>query len=608
MTLGLNPNDDVSTTISMTTTPAGFQNFGSCIVVGPSNVIDVSERKRDYSDLTEFSVDFPAGSPELAFAELFFGQSPVPGKLSAGRWAQTATSGLLKGASLTPAQRLLAGFNAVTAGAMLVMVDNVPYALTGLDFANAINLNGVAYVIQEALVAAGAAGATVVWDSINLRFTIQSGSAGAASFVGYALSPTGVDTIFFATNPVANDTITLNGSVVTFVATGAVGNQVNIGASLSATLANLLFALQGSTDPQIVKFRFTTNGSSFYVYGAAPGPTDDALTVAASRAAVSTGTLQGGNGTDVSVLLGLSQTATSSGASADAPVAGIAAESLLSCVEYFDQNFSDWYALAAAAPTIADADHIAAAEYIDGASRPRLYGIWSDNTEFMDDTQTDDLASILMESGYKRYMIAYSTTTPYSIASLFGRFATVNYSGSDTTITLKFKQMPGVTPESLTETQAETLDGKNVNYFAAYQNGASILRQGVMGNGNFIDSRINADWLANYVQTNAFNFIAGLPTKLPQTDAGMNLLKNNVTASMEQGIDNGYLAPGIWNGNSFGTLNTGDMLPLGFYIYVPLVASQPETTRAQRIAVPFQIAGKEAGAVHSANISIIINP
>ncbi|WP_158810465.1 DUF3383 domain-containing protein [Beijerinckia sp. L45] len=503
---GLNTNDVVDVTISLTNTPAGFRNFGAVLVLGPSDVIDVNERRRNYSDMTGVGADFAPGTPEFAYAEDHFSQVPQPNQLAIGRFAQTATAGLLHGAILTPSQRLLTNFTSIGAGGAFKMsIDGTVHPVGPMNFSGAANLNGVAGIVQAALVTAGATGATVVWDSENLRFNVESGTTGAASSVGYATAPTA-----------------------------------------------------------------------------------------------------GAGVVDVSVLLGLSATPTSSGAAADAPIAGIVAEEPLACIALFDQLYGDWY-MGAFAATLADADHLSVAEYIEAAGRSRIYGIGTENTEVMDPTQTDDLASILVDANISRTCIAYSSTTTVSIASLFARFATVNYAGSNTTITGKFKTMPGVTAEYLTEDQAETLDAKRVNYFAAYQNGASIIQQAVMVNGNFIDSRINADWLANYVQTNLFNLYTTM-NKVPQTDAGTGLQKANITASMQQGIVNGYLAAGVWNGQAFGTLNTGDVLPLGFYIYAPLVATQNQTDRAARKSVPFQIAAKEAGAVHSSSISILVNP
>lgn len=63
--------------------------------------------------------------------------------------------------------------------------------------------------------------------------------------------------IIFVSNPVATTTLTVNGSVITFVASGATGLQVNIGASLAITLSRLLTLLQGEDDTELVKFAYT---------------------------------------------------------------------------------------------------------------------------------------------------------------------------------------------------------------------------------------------------------------------------------------------------------------------------------------------------------------
>ncbi|ELJ9363915.1 DUF3383 family protein, partial [Salmonella enterica] len=65
----------------------------------------------------------------------------------------------------------------------------------------------------------------------------------------------------------------------------------------------------------------------------------------------------------------------------------------------------------------------------------------------------------------------------------FGRAFTVNFNGSNTTITLKFKQEPGVTYETLDLSQAKALDAKNCNVYVYYQNDTAILQQGVMSSG-----------------------------------------------------------------------------------------------------------------------------
>jgi hypothetical protein len=64
-------------------------------------------------------------------------------------------------------------------------------------------------------------------------------------------------TIQIGANPTAGQTLTINGTVITFVASGATGNQVNIGAAASNTASNLLTFLQGSADAQLVKYTYS---------------------------------------------------------------------------------------------------------------------------------------------------------------------------------------------------------------------------------------------------------------------------------------------------------------------------------------------------------------
>jgi len=59
--------------------------------------------------------------------------------------------------------------------------------------------------------------------------------------------------ISLPTNPLAATTITLNGSTWTFVASGAAGNQTNIGGNASATMTTLVTNLNASADAQVVK-------------------------------------------------------------------------------------------------------------------------------------------------------------------------------------------------------------------------------------------------------------------------------------------------------------------------------------------------------------------
>lgn len=102
-------------------------------------------------------------------------------------------------------------------------------------------------------------------------------------------------TITFADNPTADDTITINGVVFTFVASGATGNEINIGVSLDLTLDNMVSVLQASVDPAVALATYTENGVSVLTITYDTNGVDgNAFTLAASADTVSGATLTGG--------------------------------------------------------------------------------------------------------------------------------------------------------------------------------------------------------------------------------------------------------------------------------------------------------------------------
>ncbi|PNX49882.1 MAG: hypothetical protein BV457_00145 [Thermoplasmata archaeon M9B1D] len=67
-------------------------------------------------------------------------------------------------------------------------------------------------------------------------------------------------TIAFTDNPSADEILTINGVAFTFVASGATGNQINIGGDLPGTLDNIIAVLNASTDEDVAKATYTEDG------------------------------------------------------------------------------------------------------------------------------------------------------------------------------------------------------------------------------------------------------------------------------------------------------------------------------------------------------------
>lgn len=306
-------------------------------------------------------------------------------------------------------------------------------------------------------------------------------------------------------------------------------------------------------------------------------------------------------GTDISALMGLIENA---GA---LPVQGLAKETIQACIYKLADMSTRWYGLVIADPSLSDEDVISIASFIQSDDVSRIYGHTTQVTSALDADIDTDIASKLKAANYARTLVQYSSSSPYAVASIFGRAFTVNFNGNNTTITLKFKQQPGITAESLTQSQANALKAKNCNVFVNYDNDTAIIQEGVMCNGDFFDERHGLDWLQNYVQNNLYNLLYTSTTKIPQTDAGVTRLLTNVEKSLDQSVTNALVAPGVWGGDSFGVLETGDTLTKGYYVYAPPVADQAQADREGRKAPVMQCAIKLAGAVHYADVIINVN-
>jgi hypothetical protein len=484
----------VAIAISISAGAAGERNFGNSLILGDSSVIDTTERLRPYTSLTQVGNDFGGSAPEFLAASLYFGQSPQPAQCYIGRWARTASNGVLRGGELSTAAQTLANFTAVVSGGLDITVDGTPHALAAINLSAAGNLNAVAELVQAALTGS----ATVIWDSNNAQFVITSASTGASSAVSFGSVP--------------------------------------------------------------------------------------------------------GSGTDLSVLMGLTAVL---GAYTSA---GIVAESPLTAVLAMASASNDWYALTFGAATPpATSDYQAVAAFIEGSPLTHYFAVTSQDPNVLNAQSTSDVAYLLQQAGYNRTLVQYSSTTPFATASWLGRASTVDYEESDSTITMMFKQQPGVTPETLSDPQANALLAKNCNVYALMTDGTADLMNGTMASGQYFDVITGADWLQSDMQQDVYDYFRA-QNKVNQTDPGVNAVIGVLTLNAEKGVANGYIAPGVWEGPPVGPLVTGQTLTQGYFFYAPPISTQSPAQRQTRITPPIQAAIKLAGAFHGADIGVNINP
>lgn len=244
----------VNVQVILSALAAQSQNLSTLLVLGSSNVIDVSERLRSYGSLSAVAADFGTTGPEYSSAALYFGQSPQPAQIKIGRWAKTATNARLAGGTLSTAAQAIANFNTIANGSFDITINGTLSKPVPATFVGAMNLNAVAAIVQTA-VASIVAGSTFVWNAVLARFELNVGGAAGA------------------------------GSTVTFASAATTGSKTDISALLGLTAANSgAYAAQGVAAETAVAAVATfdaTFGQSFYALTIPEAIDADHLAVAA---------------------------------------------------------------------------------------------------------------------------------------------------------------------------------------------------------------------------------------------------------------------------------------------------------------------------------------
>jgi hypothetical protein len=300
--------------------------------------------------------------------------------------------------------------------------------------------------------------------------------------------------------------------------------------------------------------------------------------------------------TDLSTLLGLTVTAGATRAQ------GAAIETVTASLDALQRVDGSWYGFHLT-KEVDDDDKKDASLWAEGSEK--FHFCTSSDAPIIDATSTTDLASFLKGAQYTHTLLQFSTTNDYAAASAMARGLQVNFDQINSTIVLMFKQEPGVLPENLDATQYATLDTKRVNYLATVSNGFIMLFNGITPSGRYFDEVMGLDWFKADMANAVFTALATTPTKVVQTDKGVEILLGGASTTCEKAVRNRLAAPGTWTHDGFGALSNGDLLPLGYYLYADPVSSQSDADKAARKAPPIQVALVGAGAFQG--VDIVVN-
>lgn len=238
---------------------------------------------------------------------------------------------------------------------------------------------------------------------------------------------------------------------------------------------------------------------------------------------------------------------------------------------------TDWYCLLL--DSNGEAEINAAAAWTE--SQRKIFVAHSADSNIATNSTTD-VASDLNAASYDRTALITSYASgnlSYASAALAGKMLPTDPGSA----TWTFKTLSGITRDSLTTTQAGYILGKKAN---AYQTigGVNVTRYGTAASGEYMDVTRFVDWLQARLEERIFSLLVN-NSKLPYTDASVDLIRAEILAQLRQGITVGGLS--------------GDPEPV---VTAPKVADVSTTDKANRLLPDVQFSATLAGAIHKVTI------
>ena len=367
-------------------------------------------------------------------------------------------------------------------------------------------------------------------------------------------------------------TITENGNVVSL--SGLDFTKCN-------SLADIVKVLQGATD----KVTISLNGS-VVVFGSKKFGAESSVVLSS-----------GEDGTDISgaSYLNVSGGASANGADASGETLGEAITRTYGKIAYTGVMCAKY---------MAD-DEVIAANTVVSAKDLIFVNVWY---------STDDIlgtcASIQSAGNKQCRCLVYTNgfeNAKLMMAAYVGRGFSVNFEGSSVSQTLNLKTLVNVLPDTgISQTDYNNAETAGVDLYVSYEGDPAVKSNGA---NDYFDAVYEKMALKFYAQVGLYNALKTVGTKIPQTEAGVSILKNALGNVFRQFVRNGVLAPGQWNNpQTFGDPETfrTNIANQGWYVYSMPIAQQSQADREARIAPYIQGACKMSGAIHEADVLILV--
>ncbi len=279
-------------------------------------------------------------------------------------------------------------------------------------------------------------------------------------------------------------------------------------------------------------------------------------------------------------------------------VAGYAYVSLTDELNRCAAASDDWYGLALGRQLYSSANYQEAAAFTQAqTTRRRMLFARTDEVGALDPSVSSDLMSVLNAAAYDHALTVYESLVnadEYMEVAAASVAFTVDFDGQDTASTLKFQLLRGITPSNLNVTQIAAVKAKFGNVYIT-RGGSNMLEEGYVAVGEFFDVMHYSDWQEQDIALRNFGRLYNATTKIPYTDKGTAILKNETRDSLKQGVTNGGIARDV-------DPVTDELLDAYTITVIP-VADVSAAQRALREGPAQTFTARLAGAIHFTSIN-----
>ena len=209
----------------------------------------------------------------------------------------------------------------------------------------------------------------------------------------------------------------------------------------------------------------------------------------------------------------------------------------------------------------------------------------------------------LYDLGSSRLLGVYGSDI-YCAPALMGTAMGLSRAYPGEAFSLCYRQVPGMLPVSLTESEAASLKALNANVYLTRGAGRNLLENGSTASGMRFDEVLTLDRIASELQNAALEMLTSGSGRIPQTDEASAVFFNRFTSVLSACSEAGILATRRWRGSPVGNLQPGDMIPGGYLMWADPYDRQSDADRAAHKAMPIHVALCLSGSVETLLIDV----